>query len=62
MEAIELAQWGEFKGDLPADHGAQIGLRIIPGIKPSFDHLRFFLSVTRDLEAVERDGKPVTPA
>ncbi|MFB3789164.1 MAG: lipase family alpha/beta hydrolase [bacterium] len=62
MVAIESAKWGEFKGILPADHGAQIGLRVIPGIKPSFDHLRFFMSVTRDLEAVEKNGKSGNPA
>lgn len=55
MVSIQSAQWGEFKGILPADHGAQIGLRLIPGTKSSFDHVGFFLHVVRDLESVEKN-------
>ncbi|RJP32563.1 MAG: hypothetical protein C4527_05925 [Candidatus Omnitrophota bacterium] len=53
LVTVESARWGEFKGILPADHGEQIGLQIIPGLKNSFDHIRFFLAMVQDLQKLE---------
>ncbi len=53
LVTVESAKWGTFKGILPADHGEQVGLQIIPWVKNTFDHVSFFLSVAKDLQELE---------
>ncbi|MGI6457261.1 MAG: esterase/lipase family protein [bacterium] len=54
MVSVRSAQWGIYKGKLPAEHGEMIGLQIFPWRKNSFDHVQFHLSLIPDLEKVER--------
>ncbi len=49
MVSVESAKWGTFKGVLPADHGQQIGLIVIPWATSPFDHLTFFTTQAKEL-------------
>ncbi len=53
MVTVRSAKWGEFKEVLPADHGEQVGLQLIPWQKNSFDHLPLFRRIAKDLERLE---------
>ena len=62
LTAVNSAKWGEFKGEIPADHFKEIGYdlsgvgwlrKIFPCIKP-FNHLKFFEKVVNDLKEVEK--------
>jgi triacylglycerol lipase len=56
--SIESAKWGDFQEVLDADHSCQLGLRRTPG--NSFDSSEFFLSVARDLAALEAEKRRST--
>lgn len=49
--SVESAKWGQFQEVLDADHSCQLGVRRTPS--SSFDSHQFFLSVARDLAALE---------
>ncbi len=50
MIPVESAKWGDYRGEIPADHFDEIGqLAGITG--PNFDHLDFYLGLARDLAA-----------
>lgn len=53
LVAVESAKWGMFLGVLGADHGAMIGLQVIPGISSGFDHLPFFEQLMYHLASQE---------
>jgi triacylglycerol lipase len=42
LVSVDSARWGTFLGVLSADHGAMIGLQVLPGVSSGFDHLPFF--------------------
>ena len=48
---VESAMWGEYKGEIPADHADQIGHDLSPSgvLRPSFDHLTFYEKIVREL-------------
>ena len=48
MVPVESAQWGEFLGEIPADHLDEVG-QIADVINLSFDHLDFYLGEARRL-------------
>jgi triacylglycerol lipase len=54
LVAVESTKWGTFLGVLPADHGAMIGLQVIPGVCSGFDHLPFFEQLMYHLALQER--------
>ena len=47
---VESAIWGDYRGEIPADHFDEIG-QLLGITNPSFDHLAFYLGVARDLVA-----------
>lgn len=53
LVSVKSAQWGEFKGILPADHGEQIGLKIYPWQKSTFDHIAFIKGIVKDIKTFE---------
>ena len=53
MVSVQSAQWGEFRGVLPADHSEVIGLMVNPWGKNTFDHVAFFLALAEYLETLE---------
>ncbi len=55
MVSVESAKWGEFKGTLPCDHGAMVGLHFIPWAKPNFDYIAFFVALAQELGKFEDD-------
>lgn len=55
LVAVESARWGTFLGVLAADHGAMIGLQVIPGVSSGFDHLPFFEQLMYHLAKQERE-------
>jgi triacylglycerol esterase/lipase EstA (alpha/beta hydrolase family) len=50
MVPVESAQWGQFLGELPADHMDEVG-QIADVINLSFDHLEFYRSEAARLAA-----------
>lgn len=50
---VESARWGEFQGILDCDHGALVGLRIVPFLKHYHNHIDFFLSLAKQLGEIE---------
>jgi len=50
MVSVDSAIWGEYLGQLPADHMDQIG-QIVDFADSGFDHLGFFVDEARRLEA-----------
>jgi len=59
--AVNSAKWGDFKGEIPADHLKQVGydlsgmgwLRKLFFWKKSFNHLEFFEKIVQDLNNLE---------
>ena len=59
--AVNSARWGDFKGEIPADHFKQVGhdlsgmgwLRKLLFWKKSFNHLGFFEKIVQDLNDLE---------
>ena len=51
MVPVSSAKWGDFRGELPADHLDEVG-QIAQTNNPSFDHLAFYLSEARRLAAM----------
>ena len=50
MVPVDSAMWGDWRGEIPADHFDEIGqLAGITG--PNFDHREFYLDLARDLAA-----------
>ncbi len=53
MVSMQSAKWGEYKGTIPCDHGAMIGLQFIPWAKHDFDYIAFFVSLAYELSRLE---------
>jgi len=61
LVTVESAKWGTFLGTIPADHGAMIGLQIIPGVSSSgFDHLPFFKQLMYHLALQEQNNSEIS--
>jgi triacylglycerol lipase len=60
LVTVESAKWGTFLGTIPADHGAMIGLQIIPGVSPGFDHLPFFNQLLYHLALQEQNNSEIS--
>lgn len=58
LVSIASAQWGEFMGCLASDHGALVGLQIMPWMKGPFDHLAFFEQLAALLQGIEENDAP----
>lgn len=56
MVPVNSAKWGVFRGEISTDHGALVGLRILPFIKPHHDHISFFLALAKELG--EHEARP----
>ena len=64
MVSVNSAKWGEYKGEIPADHFKQVGYdlsgwswlkKFLPCIK-TFNHLQFFEKVIYELELFEKSS------
>jgi triacylglycerol lipase len=65
LVAVDSAKWGNFKGEIPADHFKQVGYdlsgiawlkKLLPCIK-TFNHLKFFEKIVFDLRSLESNEK-----
>ena len=63
MVSVNSAQWGEYKGEIPADHFKQVGYdlsgwswfrKIFPCLRP-YNHLRLFENIVNDLRSLESE-------
>jgi triacylglycerol lipase len=52
----ESARWGIYGGLLPADHGAMIGLQIVPWLFCGFSHLPFFEQLLYNIAQYEQNS------
>lgn len=59
--AVNSSKWGDYRGEIPADHFKQVGYdlsglallrKLIPCIKP-FNHLKFFEKIVNDLKQLK---------
>ncbi|NVM55696.1 MAG: hypothetical protein HWN66_18495, partial [Candidatus Helarchaeota archaeon] len=59
--AVNSSKWGDYKGEIPADHFKQVGYdlsgltlirKLIPCLKP-FNHIKFFEKIVNDLKQME---------
>jgi triacylglycerol esterase/lipase EstA (alpha/beta hydrolase family) len=48
MVPVSSAPWGDYRGEVPADHFDEIG-QLMGVTGPSFDHEEFYLGIARDL-------------
>jgi triacylglycerol esterase/lipase EstA (alpha/beta hydrolase family) len=63
LVAANAAQWGDFRGEIPADHFKLVGwdlsgwawLRKLFPCFRTFNHLEFFKNIVRDLRILEED-------
>lgn len=51
LVSVESATWGDYQGELPADHLDEVG-QIADVWNPSFDHLQFYLDEARRMAAL----------
>ena len=53
LAGVASAQWGNFRGCVPADHMEQLGQRSIPdvNVRTGFDVARFYTNIAGDLRA-----------
>lgn len=61
--AVDSAKWGDYKGEIPADHFKQVGhdlsglgwlRRLLPWLRP-FNHLKFFAKIVNELNNLEKN-------
>jgi triacylglycerol esterase/lipase EstA (alpha/beta hydrolase family) len=48
MVPTKSAHWGDFRGEIPADHFDEVG-QLFGITSPNFDHRDFYLGRARDL-------------
>lgn len=51
LVSVESAQWGDYQGEIPADHLDEVG-QLADVWNPSFDHQEFYLDEARRLAAL----------
>jgi triacylglycerol lipase len=63
--AVDSARWGEYKGEIPADHFKQVGhdlsgmaclRKLFPCLRP-LNHKKFFEKIVLDLQSLEKNSR-----